>query len=129
MSHIRITPPLYGIEQALVHAKHQWILILAADMPNLSHEVFEGLLESRNSASKMVIPKTDRLHPLCALYSKDCLKEVRDRIQNENLKLQDLSSMPGCKIIAFEDESPFININTQEDLKKALKSLSGTKPL
>jgi len=110
--------PLYGIEQALIHAKNEWVLVLAADMPNLRPQIFQRLLDARKKTSSLIIPMTDRLHPLFALYSKTCLPLIRQRIQNDELKLQKLAEIPNSEVVSIEGEwkRAFVNINTQEDL-------------
>jgi molybdopterin-guanine dinucleotide biosynthesis protein A len=110
--------PLFGIEQALIHAKYPWVLVVGADMPGITPEVIEKLQVLRDANTRLILPHTDRFHPLCAFYSKECLQGIKERIQHKQLRLQELSQMEGCRVVSFGSDHlrAFTNINTVEDL-------------
>lgn len=66
--------PLGGIAAALRASGSAWNLIVACDLPYLTKEWFEFLIE-RAEKSKMeaVLPMNDKgAEPLCAMYGKSC---------------------------------------------------------
>ncbi len=70
--------PLAGIEAGLMHSETDRNLFVACDMPELSADLLQKLMIARRA--DCVIPRTpdDRLHPLCAIWDRNLLQNVRD---------------------------------------------------
>lgn len=62
--------PLAGIERALAAAAWPWLLVVAVDMPNLTPDILQRLIE-RSRGVTGVIPRIGgRMQPLAAIYPR-----------------------------------------------------------
>jgi len=108
--------PWNGIGAAAENARADWIFLLACDTPFVCAELFDLLASKINPDIDCVIPRTDRLQPLCALYRKITLEKapLEGSITRfaESLKKE---------VVRIPEENFFrlFNINTKEDFKKA----------
>jgi len=126
-------PPaaLTGIATALAAARHPWVLVLACDMPFPAPALLRGLCRTAlalppGALPQVVVPRTGEvLHPLCAVYHRGLLDEVRARVEAGDLKVQALARAHG----QFVDEDTLrtwdrsltglTNVNTPGDLAAA----------
>jgi molybdopterin-guanine dinucleotide biosynthesis protein A len=74
----RLQGPLAGIATALAATDTMWNLILACDLPYLTHEWVDWLLaRAANSQQQIVMPRTARgPEPLAAVYHRDCAEPI-----------------------------------------------------
>ena len=135
--------PWNGIRAAVGNTGADWIFLLACDMPFVCAELFELLASKINPDIDCVIPKTDRLQPLCALYRSSVLEGCWMRTETfsgaaENLSdfrahrnPQEVSIFEGSvtrfaeslkkEAVQIREKDAFwlFNINTRENLEKA----------
>jgi molybdopterin-guanine dinucleotide biosynthesis protein A len=79
----------------------------------------------------VVIPVTEQGHqPLCAIYSKRCIKPIERLLENNDPKISNLFSKVRVKEIPEEqlrsadpELVSFFNINTPKDLDDAVKDM------
>ena len=125
--------PLVGIYSGLVATSSSWAFVVGCDMPFLS----VGLLDYMSQISStfdVVVPQTrEKVEPLCAVYSKNCLRSIHNLLEREELRLSELLNMVKVRYIEeaeinrFDPEHlSFFNINTQADLARA-KRLAAKK--
>jgi molybdopterin-guanine dinucleotide biosynthesis protein A len=115
--------PLAGIEAALRHAGHHWLLVLAIDLPDISAEFLQKLVAQAMGKGIGLVPAREEwLQPTAAVYSKDCLPLVGECLAGENRSLRRffrLARKRGlaevCEVSAAE-HAQFRNLNTPEDL-------------
>lgn len=112
--------PLAGIYAALNHTKTEWNFILACDMPMMTQEViqqlFNAIPESSNKL-EIVVPQTKQgLQPLAAFYRKSLENIFIDTARKVN-SIKDFIRKRNSKIIEFESDKPFINVNSKEELR------------
>jgi molybdopterin-guanine dinucleotide biosynthesis protein A len=130
--------PLGGIHTALVHcAEGEAALILACDLPFLTPELLAILRRFHQEARSDLTLPTDqagRLQPLAAIYAASCRAPIAHMLAENQLKVDLLCPRVATRRVAFAEiahlpgaERFFININTPEDYRAALK-LSGTSP-
>jgi molybdenum cofactor guanylyltransferase len=123
---------LTGIHAGLFYASHPFAFFSACDTPFLKKEIIETVLEHIDPAADLVIPQTSAgLEPLCAAYSKRCLKPAEDHLRAGKLKIQMALNKGRIKRIPEErlrEKDPelvsFFNINTPEDLERAEQLLA-----
>jgi FdhD protein len=119
--------PLGGIVSACVHAKHPWLLTIAADMPWINSDVVRYLWDKREG-SDVVIPVGPRgPEPLLALYRKEVvepkgravLASGRRRIvaMFDELRVNEVARADLEKL--DPSLASFFNINTRADFAKA----------
>jgi molybdopterin-guanine dinucleotide biosynthesis protein A len=128
-----IRSSMTGIHAGLFYAKHSYAFISGCDTPFIKKELVETILEGIDNKSELIIPETRLgLEPMCAVYSKNCLKNLERCLKDEKLKiLKCLKKNPVKKIsekkVLQKDPGfiSFFNINTPEDLDKAEALIRG----
>ncbi|MFZ3076997.1 MAG: molybdenum cofactor guanylyltransferase [Candidatus Aenigmatarchaeota archaeon] len=108
--------PWNGIRAAAENVRAEWIFLLACDTPFVCVELFDLLVSKINPDIDCVIPRTDRLQPLCALYRRSALANAR----KEGSVTRFAESLKK-KVVQIPEENAFwlFNINTKEDFEKA----------
>ena len=120
-----IRSSLTGIQAGLFYASRPYAFVSACDAPFLKPELVHLLVSQARPGADAVMPETFKgLEPLCAVYSKSCLKNVEAHIRQEKLKIQQVFHKSRINRISDArlrktdpDLHSFININTPEDLK------------
>lgn len=116
--------PLGGIHAGLRAASYQYSFVVASDMPFFTANLAHYLL-SRCDGYDVVAPKIEgSWEPLCAVYSKSCLKPIEQYI------LTDIRSVygfyPGVRVLNVSKEELlslgysgeiFLNLNTPDEYK------------
>ena len=118
--------PLVGIYSGLIASSSPRAILVGCDMPFLS----VGLLDYMSQISPtfdVVVPRTkEKVEPLCAVYSKNCLASIHNLLERNELRLSELLNMVKVRFIEedeinrFDQEHlSFFNVNTQADLDRA----------
>ena len=118
---------LTGIHAGLFYMKNPFAFFSACDTPFLKKELVESLIENIEKNIDIIIPETDAgLEPLCAIYSKQCLKPAEQHLKEKKFKIQRAFRGKRIKRIpenilraADPDLVSFFNINTPADLEAA----------
>ena len=118
---------LTGIHAGLFYMKNPFAFFSACDTPFLKKELVESLIENIEKNIDIIIPETDAgLEPLCAIYSKQCLKPAEQHLKEKKFKIQRAFRGKRIKRIpenilraADPDLVSFFNINTPADLEVA----------
>lgn len=118
---------LTGIHAGLFYARNPFAFFSACDTPFLKKEVVAAVLDNLEPEIDLVIPQTSAgLEPLCAAYSRRCLKPAEEHIRQNKLKIQMAVSGKRIKMIpeaVLREKDPelqsFFNINCPEDLARA----------
>jgi molybdopterin-guanine dinucleotide biosynthesis protein A len=108
--------PLAGIEAALASGRGDWNLIVACDMPGLDAGWLSKLLETAEAGNLACIAARDGagiLHPLCAVYRKDCLSVIERAIARNRPRAQDL--LKDLEAAPFDFPAMISNVNTPEE--------------
>ena len=127
---LTVRSSLTGIHAGLFYASRPYVFVSACDAPFIKPELVQLLISQARPGTDAVIPETaNGLEPLCAVYSKSCMKTIESHIQQEKLKIQRVFQESRINRIsearvrkADPDLVSFVNINTPEDLM-AVKSL------
>jgi len=120
--------PLGGIYSGLITSSSPRAIVVGCDTPFLS----VGLLEYMTqicSTFDVVVPRIkNKLEPLCAVYSKNCLVPIQGLLEQDEMRIRKLFSMVKVKYVEedeinrFDPEHlSFFNINSQDDLERARK--------
>jgi molybdopterin-guanine dinucleotide biosynthesis protein A len=127
-----IRSSLTGIHAGLFYTKSSHAFISACDMPFLKREMIEVVFQALEPRWDVVVPVTrEGFQPLCAIYSRRCIKPIEDQLDRGGLKISNLFSQIKIKTIPEEslrsvdrDLISFFNINTVEDLSRSRKMVS-----
>jgi molybdopterin-guanine dinucleotide biosynthesis protein A len=94
------------------------------------------VLERLRPGTDVALPRTAAgAEPLCAAYSRRCLKPIEQHLQRRLMKIQ--LALAGCRIetipeAAIRERDPelvsFFNVNTPEELARAERMLAETEP-
>ncbi|MBI4377667.1 MAG: molybdenum cofactor guanylyltransferase [Nitrospinae bacterium] len=134
------TSSLIGIYTGLYYSSSDYSFFASCDMPFLEERVIRhqlSKLQDKPSISShdtslkgeenydIIIPYfKHRLHPLHAIYSKRCLENIKEMIEEDRMRLKDLLSRKKVKRVMDIPETrlnPFFNINTMKDYLRADK--------
>jgi molybdopterin-guanine dinucleotide biosynthesis protein A len=114
---------LCGLHAALHYAKHDWVAVVACDMPFLTPSFWQILL-THTKGTQMVIAENalGDLEPLAALYHRSLLPIVEEHIQAQNFKIKNLVTLAPSRLIPWSmlktkvNHNLFLNVNTKSDL-------------
>ena len=115
--------PLSGIHSALINSTTDKVLCIACDMPLITKETL-NIIGSYQEEYDVLVPKvSERLQPLCGVYSKNIISKIEEAIKENNNKLQLLIRTLNLKVIEGDINSKFIeqeflNINTEKEYKE-----------
>jgi molybdopterin-guanine dinucleotide biosynthesis protein A len=124
---ISVRSSLTGIHAGLFHAPSDHVFVTACDMPFLKAVVVKALLGELEPKWDVIIPVTaEGYQPLCAVYSKRCIKPIEAHLASHHAKITDFFSTVRVKAVSEEtirtidpDLNAFFNINTPEELATA----------
>jgi molybdopterin-guanine dinucleotide biosynthesis protein A len=115
---------LGGLYTGLFHSSSYHAFCSACDMPLLNPRLIKYLTDQRDGYD-VIVPKTnDGLHPLHAIYSKNCLDPMKQLLDHGDLKITNFFSRVRVRYIEeteirkFDPHMrSFVNVNTQEEMK------------
>lgn len=108
--------PLAGIETALASRRAECNLIVACDMPNVEAVWLAHLIaEAQRSGARCLISKdaAGRIHPLCSVWTYECLPFVQHALDENRLRLLDLLAEINAGYLTSSDR--LLNINTPQE--------------
>ncbi|CAN2042813.1 molybdenum cofactor guanylyltransferase [Candidatus Magnetomoraceae bacterium gMMP-15] len=120
---------LTGIHAGLFYSSHPHSFVVACDTPFLQKDIITLLLNCLDQRFDVIIPETDwGLEPLCAIYSKRCLKPIKRKLDQGDFTIRNVFKDMRIKKIQenfLRSHDPellsFFNINTPEKLEEAEK--------
>ena len=118
---------LGGIFSGLAAAGNEWAIVAACDMPFLNADLLGYLLSLREGADVVAPVVAGRPEPTHALYSRECLPFIEERLRAEELKITGFYGRVRVRyveerdILRFDPELlSFFNVNSPQDLERAL---------
>lgn len=113
--------PLLGILTSLQAIKTDWIQFVPCDTPNLPSDLIAILMKEVEAEKTLVaVPETsDGFQSTCLLCHSSTLNNLQIFFNQGGRKIEDWIRQLAFSIVQFNDKSQFLNVNTQEELKKA----------
>ena len=113
--------PLLGILTSLQAIKTDWIQFVPCDTPYLPNDLIAILMKEVEAEKTLVaVPETsDGLQSTCLLCHSSTLNNLQIFFNQGGRKIEDWIRQLAFSIVQFNDKSQFLNVNTQEELKKA----------
>ncbi|HZK56175.1 MAG TPA: molybdenum cofactor guanylyltransferase [Desulfosporosinus sp.] len=116
--------PLGGIHAGLLATQKSWAFVVATDMPLFKADLAVFLLE-RSAGYDVVVPYINgRWEPLCAVYSRECLKAIGECLKADIRQIHRFYSQVRVLKVGEEELSRvgkidelFYNMNTPEDYR------------
>lgn len=117
--------PLAGIHSALTNSKSEKIFVLSCDVPLMSREMIEYIINYKTDKPIRICESDGNLQPLVGVYSKKIL-DVLEKFLTENdqgdksvrsfLKISE-PEIINPQNLAFYKEEIFFNVNSPEDFE------------
>jgi molybdopterin-guanine dinucleotide biosynthesis protein A len=110
--------PLGGIQAALSASDCDWNLVVACDMPSITMELLDLLVDTtRECAADSIVPVSPdgRLQPLCAVYHRRCLAAVSGLLGSGVRRMSEAIPHLGAVLLPIGSAEPFGNLNTLDD--------------
>ena len=128
--------PLGGVLTAMQwikkkNKKYKWISTFPTDTPFFTKKELKFFYENINiNESKLFFIKNQNMrHNIFGLWSLDLMEKLEADLLKGERKVEIWADSIGVKIvnIDYKKLDPFFNINTEEDLKKAIKMMNDDK--
>ncbi|MCU0453587.1 MAG: molybdenum cofactor guanylyltransferase [Bacteroidetes bacterium] len=116
--------PLAGLHAALNATASDTILLASCDLPFLTPHLLRQLIV-RHGSRPATLPRTDRLHPVCALYDRSLMSLAETRLRaglRSMLGFLEAAGYVAVDLASLEppvDPSVLTNVNSPEDLAAA----------
>lgn len=110
--------PLAGIYTGLTFSETTKNLIISCDIPMLSTQLLQSLIQ-HSEGYEVCVPKNNhKLHPLIGVYSKSCLPVFEKELNNKQRKIQIALQKVPLKVMDADNFDPqiFTNVNTKTEL-------------
>ena len=120
--------PLGGVLSAMKWVKesnkdYKWISTFPVDTPFFKKEILQNFLSEINleEGKLFFIKSNNTRHNIFGVWSIDLMDKLEEDLNKGERKVEVWANSIGVKIIniEFQNEDPFFNINTKEDLEKA----------
>ncbi len=111
--------PLAGLDAGFRRARHDWVFVLACDLPQISHPDVRRLVEHCASGAEAVvaIDADERPQPLCACYYRPAAeRHVKQLLQRRHLSMMGLLQHLDVVKVPLSEEA-LVNVNRRADLK------------
>ena len=124
--------PLGGVLTAMKWVKdnnkdYQWISTFPVDTPFFKNQILKDFLKNINQDEDKLffIKSNNTRHNIFGIWSIDLIDKLEEDLTRGERKVEVWANSIGVKSInmKFENENPFFNINTKDDLKKAMENL------
>lgn len=116
---------LGGIYTALLQAGSDLVFVAACDMPDIREDAVRKIIETPRGEALAVMPRIGgRLHPLHALYHRDCMAPMEEMIKSGELRIR--TFLERVKVLTLTEKdfkgieigASVANINTPRELKE-----------
>ena len=120
--------PLAGVLSSMKWVKdnnkdYKWISTFPADTPFFKRSILQKFLQDiQPEESKLFFIKSNNTrHNIFGIWSIDLMDKLEEDLNKGERKVEVWANSIGVKTvnIEFQNEDPFFNINTKEDLEKA----------
>lgn len=126
--------PMGGIYTALSFTPERQLFVAGCDSPFINPRLV-SYLASKVKDHEIVVPKlSDGFHPLLAVYTRDCLPRMYERLIAGRVGLIDFFQKARVQVVSDQEVGAvdperisFLNINTPQDLEIAEALLDGGK--
>lgn len=113
--------PLGGIHSAFVHSRAPSVFVVACDAPFVTKDLIYHIINTISQGSVRVPISQGKVHPLCGYYSRECLQEIQQRLEQRQLKVLDLLKQINARTIEITPDLQFykkdllLNLNEPKD--------------
>ena len=119
---------LTGIHAGLFYASLPYAFVAACDAPFINPSLIRLLMRQLDQKADIIVPQTaNGIEPMCAIYSRKCLKPIESQLKDQRYKIDAFYRHMRVAMVkedALRRIDPelrsFFNINAPADLATAL---------
>ena len=108
--------PMAGIDAALPHCKHDWVLIIACDTPLLAADIIDKFLQTKTD-SKLYIAESNNKMQLLLLLHRSLHSSIKRALSENQLRLMRWAKSQQPEIVIFHAVAAFKNFNNSKDFE------------
>ena len=115
--------PLGAIYTGHTQCSEDALFVVACDMPFITKETVQKLLDVFHVHKKTVVAKTkEQLHPLLAIYPKEVLPIMKSMLDEDNYKMMDFLKRIDYEVVELDaSKKDTMNINTKQEYEQLIK--------
>ena len=117
--------PIIALNSIFNQLDEEKIFIITVDTPLVKIESIEKLIK-QSIKSDICIAQTIKTHNLCGVFSSNIKTTLAKMIKEDIHKVGFLLKTMNTKIVQFENDDEFINLNEKNEYEKALTIISNT---
>jgi molybdopterin-guanine dinucleotide biosynthesis protein A len=118
--------PIIALQTIFNTLKAKKIFIITVDTPLVSIESIRRLIKE-SSNNDICVAQTQRTHNLCGVFSSTIEKTINEMIEKDIHKVGFLLKQNNSLCLEFQNDDEFINLNNQDEYKRALEIINNTK--
>jgi len=119
-----IYSPLVGIVSIFETLDLDEIFIISVDIPFVSFDIIEQLYRNCSIEYDIVVAKSKNgLEPLCGIYKREVLEVAKYNLKRGVYRLKALLGSVNTKVVDFNLEREFLNLNTPQVYFESLSLL------
>ncbi|MBU0924046.1 molybdenum cofactor guanylyltransferase MobA [bacterium] len=115
-----IFSPILALNTIFDKLKNQKVFIITVDTPLVSIESISKLIDESKDVD-ICVAQTEKIHNLCGVFSSNISSTIKNMIENDIHKIGYLIKNNKFKVIEFQNNDEFININNKNDYLNALE--------
>jgi len=116
--------PLVGLISVFEQLESDAIFILSVDAPLVNEAIVKKLWDAYKKETNIhaiIAQSPSGLQPLCGIYKKSILPYAKTNLGNNKHSLKALLNEYPTKSVLFKDDTPFTNVNTQDEYLRLLR--------
>lgn len=110
--------PLAGVLAGLLAARHEWLLVVPCDMPNLPKDLASQLYAHAIDRDAAFAQDKELFHPAVLVLNKACLGKLQDYLKDGGRSVKGLLARINSTPVEFADAAAFKNINETDQLEQ-----------
>ncbi len=117
--------PMSGVYSALKKSTSDALIVVPCDVPLFSRSLAMDMIACLDVETDAVIAVTEdgREHPLCGVYTKNCLNQLGEYLKIGDYRMRDVLSKLRIKTyIAGKESWRIQNVNTPEEYEKLTRN-------
>lgn len=116
--------PTAGFVAAFRALKCEKFFAISVDSPFVGKKEIEKIILKDDSNLDATIAKTEfGIQPMCGIYHRSLENRFIDMLEKDNHKLGFLLNSAKTNFVEFDEELPFLNLNSPHEYQEALKLL------
>ena len=120
-----VSSPLVGIVSVFeTLATVEKVFILSVDAPFVSMEIIDRLYDAAEGYDAVIAKTKSGRQPLCGLYKRSVLSSAKDNLEKNDHRIGNLLEKVNTKVVFFEEDGAFANLNHPHEYEEALHRLS-----